>query len=1246
MSAPCRPALALAFALALAWVPATHAAMPSPDAAASAPSTRIAGRSLIPGRGPAASARMVDAAPRPLSPATFGSAEGRGAFDPARAIPPRVTGRFPAPAGSGGGSAPSGVAGIFLPVYPVDVASAGDVDNNSITDWIVGLPFAPAVALSEAGHVTIHQRSTGGVLLVEIAGPAAFAHFGAAVASAGDVNGDGYDEVIVGAPGFDDGRGRAYVYRGTPLGTSPSAPWIIDGIASLEYTGASVAGAGDVNGDGFDDVIVGTPAGSGGPFLAQGRVSCYLGGSTGLSTTPAWTVEGRMSDELLGHHIAGNGDVNADGYADILVASSQFSNGEFHEGRVQLFLGGPGGLAALPAFVYETNAANWGPGANCALPGDLNGDGYGDIVIGLPSADFSGSNEGQVRVYGGSAFPFFLPFLGSLEFGSDEGNYGFDVAPAGDLNGDGFADFLASAPFSTGPSDGIWTEHYGASNFDPTFSYIARVGAAASLSGIALAGGGDAGNGVTEYLVGVANMGSPAPGIPGGAARGGPSNPGMIVLPGVTFDQISYMPPRAFAPGSFYEEGYGQSMAMADVNGDGFADVIVGGPNYSDDVPSQGHVNVYHGGPDGLSPLPPSPAQKDLPALDGGVPFETPDWSYLGQDGPGSFGFSVANAGDTNGDGYEDVLVGAPGVSNGQGSEGAAYLFLGGPDGLSLTPSWRTEGNESPAFHGYGVGGAGDVNQDGYDDILVGAPLASPGGVSGAGRTYLYYGSPYGPSHMPARIFAGSGVQFHMGASCTGIGDVDNDGYPEIALSEVDYGNGQSNEGRVLVYRGGAAGVEALPIFTWEPDVAFAYTGLAITPAGDVNGDGHADLIVGAHGYTGGEVEEGALFLFAGSPLGLAAAPVSFLEADHPGAHLGLRAWSAGDLDKDGYGDVAVGVPGYDPGLPVRRRGEPPAVQGGPTTEGRVDIHFGSPGGLEPFPRLQYGAASTGYAGQIGGGLAGGGDINGDGWPDVAFAAPFASVGKLFQNGVVSVAYANVVGDGLARPTRVLRGDNYTPIAHGLRSDLPTAFRVSGQGRTPAGRGRVRMQWQAKSSGAPFDGTGIGSSAALRTGVPAGDAGSSIQLGGVVAGLASGERYRVRTRYATRHPYFHRTRWFSSHRNGMLEVDLRTAGPTGAVDAGNPGASPLSFAGAWPNPVAGRATLSYALPAAGRVTIDAYDATGRRVARVLEAEAAAGPGAATWDGRDDAGRALPRGLYFLRLGFAGETRSAKVVLAP
>lgn len=1184
-------------------------------------------------------------------PQGFGSSTTAGKLDLGRATPADMSRLMPAPSdlrGARKGGALPTTQGIFL--YPVNiaVASAGDVDGNGSTDWIKGDPYlSPNGSLIEAGRVTIYKRTPSSTSEVVINGGSTSEYFGGSVASAGDINGDGYDEVIVGAPGFQNGNGRAYIYRGSPSGTITSLPWIIEGVAPYGFLGFDVAGAGDVNGDGYDDVLVSSPGFSGSGLDYQGLVFCYLGGVTGPASTPAWTMEGTASFEFCGWSIAGNGDINADGYADVLLGSPGYSDGQAGEGRARLYLGGPSGLQTTAAWSYEPNAADWGTGQSVALPGDLNGDGYGDIVIGSPFADYFSTGDGAVTIFGGSPFTFFLPQLNELGGGDPDMQLGFDVAAAGDLNGDGYADFLASAPYF-GTDEGLWVEWYGSPLIETFGSYLPYFGAPGTRAGTALAGGGDVGDGVTDILVGLYNAPlPPAPGTPNPDAPqgGGPIIPTFLAGHGVTFDEIGYIPTREFAAGSFNEYGFGSALALADVNGDGHADVIVGGPNYGRFGGADGHVHAYHGTAAGFDNPFPFPIAGTAETQGGGpvAGVVPPSWTYESPNPDANFGFSVANAGDVNGDGYEDVIVGAPTATYGENAEGAAYLFLGGPEGLETQPAWRTEGNSELAFHGYSVGAAGDVNQDGYDDVLVGAPLADPGAVEDAGTVSLYYGSPSGPAHTPVRVFAGSGTEFFLGATCAGIGDVDGDGYPEIAMAEPGYSNGEVEEGRVLAYKGGATGVAALPFFAYESNIASSGFGWAVAPAGDVNGDGHADLLAGAYLWTDTISEQGALFLFAGSPLGLAATPTTTILGQSVGAQLGTSAWAAGDLNKDGYGEIIVGSPGWLSAPPAPGG---LATAGGLATDGRAEVYFGSSGGLELLPRHSFDVFSTGLQGILGQAVAGGGDINGDGWPDVVYSAPYEDYGKNIDNGIVATSFSNIISDGLDKPVRMLRTDNVTPIAPGLRSDSPSAFRLASLARTPVGRGRVRLQWQASPWGANFNAAPIASSTALRTSLPNSVTGSSIALGGNVTGLSTGGRYRWRARYATRHPNFQRSRWYGLHSNGVLETDLRTAGPTGAVDVPGGATSALSFAGAWPNPLGSSgAALHFALPAAGRVTIDAYNAQGRRVARVLDADAAAGPGATVWDGRDDAGRALPRGLYFLRLGFAGEEMTAKAVIA-
>ena len=160
-------------------------------------------------------------------------------------------------------------------------------------------------------------------------GDQAIANFGWSVGPAGDVNGDGYADVIVGAPGYENGEtaeGRAFVYYGSATGLSTTADWTAESDQALAIFGSSVATAGDVNGDGYDDVIVGAPGYSNGE-TAEGRAFVYHGSALGLSTTTAWTADSNQASAHLGGSVGTAGDVNGDSYADVIVGASSYGLG-------------------------------------------------------------------------------------------------------------------------------------------------------------------------------------------------------------------------------------------------------------------------------------------------------------------------------------------------------------------------------------------------------------------------------------------------------------------------------------------------------------------------------------------------------------------------------------------------------------------------------------------------------------------------------------------------------------------------------------------------------------------------------------------------------------------------------------------------------------------------------------------------------------------------------------------------------
>src|SRR6185295_12153239 len=147
-------------------------------------------------------------------------------------------------------------------------------------------------------------------------------------------------------------------------------------------------------------------------------------------------------------------------------------------------------------------------------------------------------------------------------------------------------------------------------------------------------------------------------------------------------------------------------------------------------------------------------------------------WAPVGGQAGASFGAALAPAGDVNGDGFPDVLVGAPLYDNGQADEGRAYLYLGSKDGLATSPAWTWEPDQVGAQAGFSVAGAGDVNGDLYDDVLIGAPLYDRPGHVDAGAVFVFYGSATGLPLAPSRVLANDVTGARFGASVATAGDV------------------------------------------------------------------------------------------------------------------------------------------------------------------------------------------------------------------------------------------------------------------------------------------------------------------------------------------------------------------------------------------------------------------------------------------------------------------------------------------
>jgi hypothetical protein len=499
----------------------------------------------------------------------------------------------------------------------------------------VGLVLAPLLAPASA-HASMPQQSGAVDLLnqanLRIDGAGANDYAGTAVAAAGDVNGDGIGDVIIGAYRADNNArtssGSAYVVFGKATTTTVdlnalgAGGFRIDGAAANDYAGWAVAGAGDVNGDGLADVIVGAyladnnaRTNSGSAYVVFGKRATAAIDLNALGAG-GFRIDGAVAGDAAGYGVAGAGDVNGDGRADVIVGAYLASNnGRTNSGSAYVVFGKASAstvdLNALGAggFRIDGAAASDWAGWTVAGAGDVNGDGRPDVIVGAYLAD------NNARTSSGSAYVVFgkasatsvdLNALGAGGFRIDGAaagdNAGYAVAGAGDVNGDGRADVIVGA--------------VGAGNNARTNSGSAYVVFGKS----------------STTAIDLNALGAGGFRIDGAAAS----------------DRAGYAVAGA-----------------GDVNGDGRADVIVGATGAGNNArTNSGSAYVVFGKS--------STTAIDLYALGAG------GFRIDGAAASDEAGYAVAGAGDVNGDGRPDVIVGAPYArNNGRTNSGSAYVVYG-----------------------------------------------------------------------------------------------------------------------------------------------------------------------------------------------------------------------------------------------------------------------------------------------------------------------------------------------------------------------------------------------------------------------------------------------------------------------------------------------------------------------------------------------------------------------------------------
>jgi Ca2+-binding RTX toxin-like protein len=472
----------------------------------------------------------------------------------------------------------------------------------------------------------------------------------------------------------------------------------INGVAAGDLAGRSVATAGDINNDGFDDFIIGASGAKG----AAGAAYVVFGGADGLPSTlelsglngsNGFKLSGVSAKDAAGFSVSGAGDINKDGFDDFIVGSLRGDGSVKDSGAAYVVFGHGGAFNAnidlgklngSDGFKLSGAALNDFAGASVHAAGDINGDGYADIVVGAEAADSNGSDAGTAYVvfgHGGN-------FTSNIDLSALDGTTGFaltgrlafdrngwSVSSAGDVNGDGIDDLLVGA-VAAGSQNAYTGEAYVVFGHSGSFSPTLNVSGLNGSNGFAIKG------------------------------------------------QANY-------------DGVGYSVASAgDINGDGYADLIVGAP-YSDQ-PGKDAGSAYvvfgHGGS--------FSSTLSLAGLNG-----TNGFKIEGLQAGDYTGLSVSSAGDVNGDGIDDLIIGAPDA--GSQYDGAAYILFGSTNGFSASVDLQNLnaeqgfwvfGSQSGDSTGLSVSAAGDIDGDGYADLLIGSPFADPHGKS-SGSVEIIYGA-------------------------------------------------------------------------------------------------------------------------------------------------------------------------------------------------------------------------------------------------------------------------------------------------------------------------------------------------------------------------------------------------------------------------------------------------------------------------------------------------------------------------
>ncbi len=610
------------------------------------------------------------------------------------------------------------------------VGSAGplglDVNGDGFDDLAVANPLGNAVYVYEGSPAGLRNPPSAQLAGVVTDG------FGAVLSAAGDVNGDGYGDLLVGAAG----TGRLFLGGAAGVATNPAQTLAAPGTGAL-----LLAAAGDIDRDGYGDVLVGA--------IGAATASVYYGGPSGLTLRGAPITCGVLGG--CGGIVASAGDINRDGFADVLLGS--------RGSRVELHLGSATGVIAAAATTL--NNGSGGGIATAGALGDINGDGYGDVFLGSANA-----SPGALIHLGTATGLESIPSSNVLSAGTP-----FVPVGAGDVNGDGFGDLVMPGPVRVfmGSATGLRTlplvtfssggGQVATGDFNGDgFRDIAANGYAPSVR-VSLFMGGS--GGPSERAT--STLSDPVPVSGFGrvftAINWGDNDPIVATSAGVFYCESGTFACHVFphAPG---DRAGADIDYPADTNGDGVFEVLVGAPGaeavYVFEHEPEGRLVTILRGPAGARGFGSAVATAGDVNRDGtydvivGAPDSDRAYVYVGTRGAASapivltgpagshFGRMVSTALDLNNDYADDVIV---------ASDNRVDVFMGSLTGTTTTPALTLTGLPGSRF-GEAAGVAGDVNGDGASDFAVGAP--------GLNTVYVYHGNTTRLSAVPSTTLTGA----------------------------------------------------------------------------------------------------------------------------------------------------------------------------------------------------------------------------------------------------------------------------------------------------------------------------------------------------------------------------------------------------------------------------------------------------------------------------------------------------------